>query len=81
MNTMSAATLGISHIDYLGKEIIVRFTGIILNRCNASIPIGEELVSLQWKRTGNLIEYSVKIPKDYTVKIENFSKNQVRHCE
>jgi alpha-L-rhamnosidase len=65
--------LGISNIDYVKKEITVRFTDIVLDHCSGSIPIDDDVVELQWKRSGNTIEYSLKIPKDYKVKIENLS--------
>jgi alpha-L-rhamnosidase len=70
--------LGISQIDYLRKEITIRFTDIILDHCRGAIPVGEETVSLQWKRTGNQIEYSVRVPKGYTVKIENLSSADLK---
>jgi alpha-L-rhamnosidase len=65
--------LGISNIDYVKKEITIRFTDIVLDSCSGSIPIDDDVVELQWKRSGNTIEYSLKIPKDYTAKIENLS--------
>ena len=65
--------LGISSIDYIKKVITIRFTDIVLDSCNGSIPIGDDFVELQWKRSGNDIDYSLKLPKDYQVKIENLS--------
>jgi alpha-L-rhamnosidase len=70
--------LGISNIDYVKKEITVRFTDIVLDSCSGSVPIDDEVVELQWKRSGNLIEYSLKIPKDYKAKIENISSAKLR---
>jgi alpha-L-rhamnosidase len=69
--------LGISNIDYVKKEITLRFTDIVLDSCSGSIPINDDVVELQWKRSGNIIDYSLKIPKDYTVKIENLSAAKV----
>jgi alpha-L-rhamnosidase len=65
--------LGISNIDYLKKEVIFRFTDIVLDSCSGSIPVDNDLVELQWTRSGNDIEYSLKVPKGYEVKIENLS--------
>jgi alpha-L-rhamnosidase len=65
--------LGISHIDYINKEITIRFTDIVLDSCNGSIPIGKDIIKLQWNRSGNLIKYALKTPKGYKVKIENLS--------
>ncbi|KAA6311454.1 hypothetical protein EZS27_037419, partial [termite gut metagenome] len=65
--------LGISHIDYINKEITIRFTDIVLDSCNGSIPVGKDIIKLQWNRSGNLIKYALKTPKGYKVKIENLS--------
>ncbi|GHV51806.1 hypothetical protein FACS1894181_14210 [Bacteroidia bacterium] len=65
--------LGISNIDYAGKEITIRFSDIVLDSCSGSIPIGEDKVSLSWKRSGNQITYSLKAPQGYKATIENRS--------
>lgn len=65
--------LGISRIDYIKKEITVRFTDIVLDSCSGSIPIGDDFVALKWKRTGNVIDCSLKAPAGFNVKIENRS--------
>jgi alpha-L-rhamnosidase len=63
--------LGISRIDYINKEITIRFSDIVLDSCSGSIPIGEDLVALQWKRIGNHIAYALKTPGGYRINIEN----------
>jgi alpha-L-rhamnosidase len=67
--------LGISNIDYINKEITIRFTDLVLNSCNGSIPIDEEVVELKWTRSGNQISYSLKMPQNYKVKIQNNTMN------
>jgi alpha-L-rhamnosidase len=69
--------LGISRIDYVGKEITIRFSDIVLDSCSGSIPIGEEVVTLSWQRTANQITYSLKAPQGYKVTIENLSAAKV----
>ena len=73
--------LGISKIDYIGKEITVRFTDIDLSECSGAIPIENDAVELLWKRTGNTIRYSVKIPEGYQLKIENLSSSKLLKLE
>jgi alpha-L-rhamnosidase len=65
--------LGISRVDYLKKEVTVQFTNIELNECRGVIPVGEGLVELKWKRSGNYIRYAVNAPSGYKVKVENLS--------
>ncbi|MDR0337758.1 MAG: hypothetical protein LBI18_11775 [Planctomycetaceae bacterium] len=67
--------LGISNIDYINKEITIRFTDFALDSCSGSIPIGEDVVELKWTRSDNKINYSLKTPKDYKVKIQNNTIN------
>jgi alpha-L-rhamnosidase len=62
--------LGISHIDYLKKEITIRFSDIDLEHCAGSIPIGEEKVTLSWQRSGDTVTYSLEMPRNYKVKVE-----------
>jgi alpha-L-rhamnosidase len=69
--------LGIAHIDYINREITVRFSDIVLDRCGGSIPIGDETVSLEWRRTGDRIVYSLQAPAGYKVKIENRSTAKI----
>jgi alpha-L-rhamnosidase len=67
--------LGIKQIDYLKKEVTVQFTDIDLAECSGSIPVDNDLVELEWKRSGKMISYSVKVPAGYTMKVENLSSS------
>ena len=69
--------LGIAKIDRRNKEITLRFSDIVLEHCLGTIPVGDEAVSLEWKRSGNKIEYSIQLPKGYKVKVENESSAQL----
>ena len=69
--------LGISNVDYLKKEITVRFTDISLEECSGVLPVGDEAIGLKWKRSGNQIRYSVKVPQGYRVNIENNSSSEL----
>jgi alpha-L-rhamnosidase len=73
--------LGVSQIDYLKKEITVRFVDIDLSECQGIIPINESSFELKWKRSGNQIIYSIKAPYDYKVKVENLSSSELVKSE
>jgi alpha-L-rhamnosidase len=73
--------LGISKIDYIKKEVTIRFTDIALDECSGVIPVADETVELKWKRTGNLIRYSVKVPEGYKLQIENLSSSKLLKLE
>jgi alpha-L-rhamnosidase len=63
--------LAIKKIDYINKEITVCFSGIDLESCSGTIPVENELIALEWKRSGKTIEYTLKTPPGFSVKIDN----------
>lgn len=69
--------LGISNVDYLKKEVTVRFTDIQLNNCSGTIPIGDAAVSLQWERQNGKMVYSLQVPDGFSVKVENSSSAEL----
>ena len=69
--------LGVSKIDYIGKEVTITFSDIDLEECNGVIPIDDSSIELNWKRFGNQIRYSLKVPLDYKVKVENQSSSEL----
>jgi alpha-L-rhamnosidase len=69
--------LGISNVDYLKKEVTVRFTDIQLNNCSGTIPIGDAAVSLQWERQNGKMVYSLQVPDGFNVKVENISSSEL----
>jgi alpha-L-rhamnosidase len=69
--------LGVHQIDYIKKEVTIRFADIDLDECSGAIPVGDEAVELTWKRSEKQIGYSVKIPDGYKLKIENLSSSNL----
>jgi alpha-L-rhamnosidase len=65
--------LGIYHIDYKKKKIILRFTDINLKSCRGQIPIGDQIVKFKWQRDTKTIHYSIDIPDGYKVEVKNLS--------
>ena len=72
--------LGVN-LNYQQKEITIRFTDINLNECSGTIPVDGQLVDLKWKRSNNIIRYSVKVPQGYTLKVENLSTAKLLKIE
>lgn len=69
--------LGISNIDYQGKEVTIRFVDNDLQQCSGTIPVEDKLIGLKWKRAGNEIRYALQVPKDFKVKIDNRSSAKI----
>lgn len=69
--------LGVKDIDRVNKTITIRFTDLELEHCSGSIPVGDEVIELEWKRSDNVIHYSLKTPPNYKVNVENLSSAEV----
>lgn len=65
--------LGISNIDYLEKEVTIRFADIGLDECSGSVPVDDGVIELQWKHADNQIYYTLNIPENFSVKVENLT--------
>lgn len=65
--------LGISNIDYLKKEVTIRFADIGLDECSGSVPVDDGVIELQWKHADNQIYYTLNIPENFSVKVENLT--------
>lgn len=63
--------LGIKEINCVDKNITIQFNDLPLLECSGVIPVGNELIELSWKLSGDVIRYSSHCPKGYKVKIEN----------
>lgn len=68
---------GIKDIDYMNKNITIHFTDLTLEWCKGSIPVGEEVIKLEWSRSNNTIQYALQTPVGYNVKIENASSAEL----
>lgn len=67
--------LGINHIDYIRKEVTIRFSDNNVDECSGVIPVDESYIELEWKRSDSQILYSVKVPPGYKVNVENESSS------
>lgn len=73
--------LGVRQIDYVGKEVTIRFSAMDLDECTGVIPVDGSSVELNWKRLNNQIRFTVKVPPDYKVKVENLSSSELVRLE
>ena len=63
--------LGIREIDREKREVTIRFSALELERCRGSVPVEDGVVELVWEREGKKLCYTLKVPENYRVKIEN----------
>ncbi|MDD4190009.1 MAG: hypothetical protein PHI28_01645 [Mangrovibacterium sp.] len=69
--------LGIANIDYVKKEVTIRFTDIDLAKCSGVLPVNDDAVELKWERVDQQIRYSVKIPENYRLTVVNESSSEL----
>jgi alpha-L-rhamnosidase len=65
--------LGLKYIDPCKKEIEIEFSDSKIKNCKGAIPVGDDIVALNWRKDENSIHYSLNIPEGYRVKIFNES--------
>ncbi|MCK5729439.1 MAG: hypothetical protein KAH68_00105 [Draconibacterium sp.] len=65
--------LGIYDINIDEKTITIQFSNININSCKGQVPIGNNVVQLEWERSENTIQYKLNLPEDYKVEIKNTS--------
>lgn len=65
--------LGVTGIDGLKHEIDICLTANSLHCCVGRIPVGDQLLSVSWRKRGGSICLRTRLPAGYTEKIENRS--------
>lgn len=65
--------LGIYDIDVKGMSISLQFSDLDLSSCKGQIPVGDEVVTLEWEKDGGTIHYQVRAPKHFKIEIKNLS--------
>jgi alpha-L-rhamnosidase len=76
-HTLYRDVLGIYAIDPVKKEVTLRFTDLDLPSCSGTIPVGDEVISLEWTRDGDTIAYQLELPDRYTVRVENMTGKEL----
>ena len=69
--------LGIKEVDCVKKKITIRFTDLDLEHCSGSMPVGDEVIKLEWSRANNTLHYKLETPKEFKVVIENMGSTEI----
>ncbi len=65
--------LGIFDINSAERKVTIQFSDIEIISCKGQIPVGDEMVKLEWERSSDFIKYKLDLPADYKVEILNLS--------
>jgi alpha-L-rhamnosidase len=69
--------LGIYAIDFQQKKIILRFTDLDMSSCQGKMPIGDQMVKLEWLRNEKTITYKIEYPQGYEIEVKNLSRLEI----
>ncbi|HDP35283.1 MAG TPA: hypothetical protein ENN29_09265 [Candidatus Hydrogenedentes bacterium] len=63
--------LGVYRLDPLNKILHIRLPDIDLSWCAGGIPVGDAVVTVQWRSSDDVVNVYWDAPADYTVTVEN----------
>ena len=63
--------LGLNRIDPVHKQIDVAFNDTDVKTCRGTVPLGDQLISMQWEKKGKKLNYTLSVPDGYKVNIIN----------
>lgn len=69
--------LGIANVDYINKNVIIRFSNIDLEECSGVLPVSNESIDLKWKKENGKIKYKLHVPDSFNVELVNNSSLQI----
>jgi alpha-L-rhamnosidase len=69
--------LGVYEIAPREKKIRLRFVDSGLEWCRGSIPVGEELIDVEWQYRNGTFDVKLTLPKGYTYEIISTAYNVV----
>ncbi len=66
--------LGVCEYDPINKKVKIVFRPLKLDWCEGEIPIGsQQSIKVKWQQDDNTITYSINVPDNYSVDIENLT--------
>jgi alpha-L-rhamnosidase len=66
--------LGLYGVDWVTKNVHVRFLESSVQSCEGRVPVPDGAVSLRWKKKRGKLFYQLDVPAGYTVTVENKSR-------
>ena len=63
--------LGVNRIDPVNKQIDVVFNDTDVKNCRGTIPVGAQIISMQWEKKGGKLTYKLSVPDGYKVNVMN----------
>jgi alpha-L-rhamnosidase len=77
VHTLYRDILGIRQIDRQKRTIAIQFDDLPLEYCEGTLPTEDGPIYLHWTKTGDEIEYVLKVPDGYKTTISNRSRKRL----
>jgi alpha-L-rhamnosidase len=62
--------LGIRAIDAVNKRVTLGFADVPLQSCSGTMPVGQDTVTVSWRKTADTFFYHIDTPKGFTVTVD-----------
>ena len=62
--------LGVEAIDLVNRRVDIRFKDVPLDRCSGTIPVGDSVVKVSWRKRGDTFRYRVDIPRGFRLAVD-----------
>lgn len=69
--------LGLHRVDTVNKAITLRFTNHNLTSCRGSVPVGDDVIDVEWSKRNDVIRYRISAPPEYRIEVENLGRSQI----
>jgi alpha-L-rhamnosidase len=77
VHTLNRDILGVYDIDPLQRVVELRFGDVDLHWCEGRIPLGDGDLELRWEKDEETLQYRLRVPQGYRVKIQNNSNRRL----
>jgi len=62
--------LGIRSVDAVNRKVAVGFADVPLQSCSGTMPVGNDAVTVSWRKAGGEFRYRVAAPKGFEVSVD-----------
>ncbi len=67
VRVLNRDVLGVAAVDPVSKTVRLRFADLPLESCSGTLPVGDALLKLSWKREGKTLRYALTLPPGFTL--------------
>jgi len=62
--------LGVRSVDAVNKRVSLGFADVPLQSCAGTLPVGNDIITVSWRKAGDTLFYHVKVPRGFDVSVD-----------